>query len=78
MINGEISSDFGGVLWLGAGIGLALWTGLRSRRAGRLLREAGKEWPTHQRDWLSLRLVIEAFMAGGAWLGLFLMLDWIW
>jgi len=78
MSNGEIANEYAGLAWMGAGIGLALWSGVRSRRASRLLRGEAKGWPPDQRDWLRTRLIIEAFAAGGIWMACFLLFDWIW
>ncbi len=75
MINWEISSPLVGTLWLVAGGGLAYW--FRGRRlAGlRLLRgEDGSNPTPDEAAAIRARLVREAFLTGGAWLLLYLVL----
>jgi hypothetical protein len=77
MIDGRITNNWAVGVWLGLGIVMALWYGSRRRVVSRRLRGHGENCPQDQRDWLRTRLVLEAFVASGAWLLAFGVLDWL-
>ena len=71
----EISSPFAGAFWLVAGVGLTYWyRGRRNAADRRLSGEAGPKPSADEAQTIKVGLVREAFLAGGAWLLLYVLL----
>ena len=76
MMNWEISNRVAGGLWLGAGVWLVHWFNSRRREARHLLYDNEGSKPTpEEADGIRMLLVFQAFLAGGAWILLFVLLD---
>jgi len=77
MMNGTISNRFATDAWLLVGGGIALWFAGR-RREVRQRQNAPNEPLSYDEGFrLRIRLIRDAFLGGAAWIGLFLVLDWI-
>jgi hypothetical protein len=70
-INNRVATGF----WLIAGLALSIWFDTRRRIALRLLREAKAN--ATESEGIYPRITLDAFGAVGAWVLLFLLLDWI-
>ena len=76
-MNGVISNPVAGSAWLVAGAGVATWFARRRRRAWRRLAgEQGLKPSPEEASDIRARLVRDAFVGGGAWLALFVLLQW--
>jgi hypothetical protein len=77
-MNGAIESRIATGGWLIVGAVLASWFSHRRREARRLLRGDGGTKPSRgEADAIQTRLMVDAFLVGGCWLALFLILDWL-
>lgn len=78
MINGEIDNTLGTVVWLVAGGAVASWYGARREEARHVLYGPEEPKPSaEEAQDIRRRLIVDAFLGAGAWLALFLVLDWL-
>jgi hypothetical protein len=78
MIDGVIRNYLAGGFWIFAGGAIGQWFYRRRLEAGRLLHEQEGRRPTgEEADAIKVRLVADAFLGGGVWLALFVLLDWL-
>jgi hypothetical protein len=75
MLDGGINDRIATGFWLLAGVAASIWFDARRRVALRLLREAKASATSSQG--IYPRIAIDAFGAAGAWVLLFLVLDWL-
>jgi len=76
MSDWNISNRVVGALWLIAGGGLSYWFNSRRQQVWRILyAEEGPKPTPEEADAIRARLVMQAFLAGGAWVLLFVVLD---
>lgn len=77
-MHGVISNPRAGSAWLIVGAGIASWFAGRRRQARRtLVGEEGQKPSPEEASAIRERLVRDAFLGGGTWLVLFLLLQWL-
>ena len=75
MMDGSINNRIATALWLIAGVAASIWFDVRRRGALRQLREAKANATDAQG--IYPRITLDAFGAVGAWVAVFLFLDWL-